>query len=215
MQACSSGRPASAVAAATRAEALLWTSPTFIVMADYRFYAALARLAQFDEASADERHSILMIIETHRKMLAVWAENCPETFSNRAALVEAEIARIEGRELDAERLYEEAIHSAREYGFVQNEGLTNELAGRFYAARGFEKIAHAYLQDARYCYLRWGADGKVRQLERSHPQLREDLVTPAATATMGEPVRQLDVETVVKASQALSSEIVLPMLIRG
>ncbi|HZE68296.1 MAG TPA: ATP-binding protein, partial [Pyrinomonadaceae bacterium] len=82
-----------------------------------------------------------------------------------------------------------------------------------YAARGFGKIAHAYLQDARYCYLRWGAEGKVRQLERSHPQLRDDLVTPSATATMGAPVRQLDVETVVKASQALSSEIVLSKLI--
>jgi GAF domain-containing protein len=49
--------------------------------------------------------------------------------------------------------------------FVHHEALANELASRFYAARGFEKIARVYLQDARYCYLRWGADGKVRQLE--------------------------------------------------
>ena len=77
----------------------------------------------------------------------------------------AEIARIEGRELDAEHLYEQAIRSAHANGFVHNEALANELAARFYAARGFEKIAHAYLRDARYCYLRWGADGKVRQLD--------------------------------------------------
>jgi len=42
-----------------------------------------------------------------------WAEHGPENFANRAALVGAEIARIEGRELDAERLYEQAIRSAR------------------------------------------------------------------------------------------------------
>ncbi len=52
-------------------------------------------------------------------------------------------------------------------GFVHNEALANELAARFYAARGFEKIAHAYLRNARHCYLRWGADGKVRQLDRA------------------------------------------------
>ena len=38
-------------------------------------------------------------------------------------------------------------------------------AARFYAARGFEQIAHLYLRNARTRYLRWGADGKVRQLD--------------------------------------------------
>ena len=71
-------------------------------------------------------------------------------------LVRAEIARIEDRILDAEKLYEEAIRLAHTNGFVHNEAVANELAGRFYAARGFEKIANAYLRDARYCYLRWG-----------------------------------------------------------
>ena len=109
----------------------------------------------------------------HHRQLQEWAENCPENFANRAALVAAEIARLEGRELDAERLYEQAIRSARANGFVHNEALANELAARFYAARGFEKIAHAYLRDARYGYLRWGADGKVRQLEQLYPHLRD------------------------------------------
>jgi len=102
----------------------------------------------------------------HHRQLEVWAEVNPETFEDRAALVGAEIARIEGRVLDAQELYEKAIRSARKNGFVHNEAVANELAGCFYAARGFEKIATTYLRDARYCYLRWGADGKVRQLER-------------------------------------------------
>ena len=98
---------------------------------------------------------------------SIWAENCPENFENRAALVGAEIARLEGRELDAERLYEQAIRSARANGFIHNEALAYELAARFYAARGFEEFAHVYLQNARYGYLRWGADGKVRQLDET------------------------------------------------
>jgi PAS domain S-box-containing protein len=110
------------------------------------------------------------------------------------------------------RLYEQAIRSASENGFVQNEGLAHELAARFYAGRGVETIANAYLRNARYCYLRWGADGKVRQLDRLYPRL----AAPEGhrpTATIGSPVQQLDVASVVKASQAVSSEIVLPQLI--
>ena len=116
-------------------------------------------------------------------------------------------------ELDAERLYEEAIRSAREHGFVQNEGLANELAARFYAARGFETIAEAYLRKARSCYLRWGADGKVRQLDQTYPHLRQEPASPRSDSTIGTPVEQLDLATVVKVSQAVSGEIDLRKLI--
>src|ERR1700719_710684 len=106
--------------------------------------------------------------------------------------------RLDRRELEAERLYEEAIRSAREHGFVQNEGLAYEVAARFYAGRGFETFAHAYLRNARNCYLRWGADGKVRQLDQRYPRLREEAASAAPTATLGAPVEQLDVGSVIK-----------------
>jgi hypothetical protein len=67
----------------------------------------------------------LEALAAHHRQLQVWAENCPENFENRAALIGAEIARLEGRVLDAERLYEEAIKSARENDFVHNEALAN------------------------------------------------------------------------------------------
>src|SRR6202043_4091462 len=106
------------------------------------------------------------------------------------------------------------IRSARANGFVHNEALANELASRFYAAHGFEKIARVYLQDARHGYLRWGADGKVRQLERLHPHLRDAPVPPSPTTTMGAPVERLDVGTVLKAARGVSGEIVLGDLIK-
>jgi Tfp pilus assembly protein PilF len=59
-------------------------------------------------------------LAAHHRQLEVWAENCPENFENRAALVGAEIARIEGRVLDAEHFYEAAIRSAHANGFVHN-----------------------------------------------------------------------------------------------
>ena len=141
-------------------------------------------------------------LAAHHRQLQVWAENCPENFENRAALVGAEIARLDGREFDAERLYEQAIRSARANGFVHNEALASEIAARFYAARGFETNAQAHLRNARRCYLNWGADGKVRQLDQLHPHLREAGARAAPTGTIGAPVEHLDLATVIKVSQA-------------
>ena len=159
-------------------------------------------------ASADEQQAWRELLTAHQEQLREWAENYPPTFADKHALVSAEIARLEGRDADAMRLYEQAIQSARENGFVQNEALAHEMAARFYAARGVEKIAHVYLRDARYCYLQWGAHGKVKQLDERYPHLQDEAPASGA-ATIGAPVAQLDVETVVKASQAVSGEIVL------
>ena len=118
-----------------------------------------------DSASPVEYRQHLEALAEHHRQLQTYAGRRLAKVQSRAELVNAEIARIEGRELDAERLYEAAIQSARENEFVQNEALANELAARFYAGRGFDTIAQAYLRNARYGYLRWGADGKVRQLD--------------------------------------------------
>jgi predicted ATPase/signal transduction histidine kinase/CheY-like chemotaxis protein len=207
------GDYASAIDAELHAQRLLWTSPSFFEVAEYRFYAALSRAAYCNSDSAGQRPLHLEALAAHHRQLGIWAQHCPENFADRTALVSAEIARIEGRHLDAERLYEESIRLAKEHGFMQNEGVAGELAARFYAARGFETTAQAYLRNARYCYLRWGADGKVRQLDEAHPHLREELSPPRSTATIGASVELPDLATVIKVSRAVSGEIVLGKLI--
>ncbi|CAB3804338.1 AAA family ATPase [Paraburkholderia caffeinilytica] len=207
------GDLAEAMAAASMAQQLLWSSSSHLEESEYHLYSALSQAGHCDRAPAGERQQHLDAIAAHHRCLAVWATNCPENFGNRAALVGAEIARLTYRDVDAMRLYEEAIRSARANGFVQNEALANELASRFYAARGFDKIAHVYLQDARRGYKRWGADGKVRQLDELHPHLREEERAPGPTSTIGTPVEHLDLATVIKVSQAVSGEIVQDKLI--
>jgi len=88
-----------------------------------------------------------------------------------------------------------------------------EGAARFYAARGFDKIADAYLHEARYCYLRWGADGKVRQLDELYPHLRKEEPTRGTSSTIVASGELLDLATVIKVSQAVSGEMVLEKLI--
>ncbi len=203
------GDYAAAVAASANAQQLLWTSPSFLETADAHFYGALSHAASCDAASPVEYRQHVDALEAHSRQLAEWAEHCPENFENRSLLVAAEMARLEGRALDAERLYEGAIASARRSEFVHNEALANELAARFYAARGLEAAGYGYLRNARDCYQRWGADGKLKQLDELHPDLRRE----RSRSTAGPSIGQLDAEAVVKASQALSSEMVLPRLI--
>ena len=202
-----------AVDAAVKVEPYLWTMPSHLEVADFHFYAALARASLHDEAAAEDRPSLLEAVRAHHAQISLWEKHCAENFAARAALVAAEIARIEGRELDAERLYERAIASARVNGFIHDEAVANESAARFHAARGFETISDAYLRNARYCYARWGADGKVAQLDGFHPQLKEEPRAEAPPGTIAAPVEHLDLATVIKVSQAVSGEIVLERLI--
>ena len=205
------GAYADAVAAAARAQRLLWTSPSHIEMAEYHFYAALAGAAQHDLVQAGERGARRAALALHSRQLAEWAHNCPENFANRAALVDAEIARIEGRDMDAMRLYEQAIQSSRENGLVHNEGLAYERAAEFCRAHGFDSFTDSHLRKARDCYARWGADGKVRQLDQRYPQLHA--LTAAAAGAPLDGATQLDLLSVAKASQAISGQIVLEDLV--
>ena len=157
-----------AVAAAAKAERHLWTSPAVFERAEYHFYAALAYAALCDAAPAPERARHLEVLAAHHRQLQVWAKNCPENFETRAALVGAEIARVEGRALDAEQLYEQAIRSAHANSFVHNEALAYEVAARFYAARGFQEIATSL---SAQCPARLSALGRRRQGAATRPAL--------------------------------------------
>jgi PAS domain S-box-containing protein len=207
------GDYAAAVDATSKAQQLLWAAPSLFEPAGFRFYGALSHGAFWDSASSEEKPKHLETLTTLYRELQKLADQCPENFDDRASLVGAEIARIEGRDFEAMRLYERAIRSAQASGFVHNEALANEIAARFYAARGFDRIADSYLREARYCYLRWGADGKVSQLDHSHPHLKEERPTPGPASMIMAPVELLDLATVIKISQAVSGEIVMDNLI--
>jgi PAS domain S-box-containing protein len=207
------GDQAAAMEASSQAQRLVWLSPSVVEESEYHFYSALVRAASCDSATANERIQHLEALAAHHRQLEIWAENCPENFENRAALVGAEIARIESRDLDAMRLYEKAIHSSRVNGFVNNEALAYERASAFYRTRAFDHFADAYLRGARSCYMTWGADGKVRQLDQLYPWLRRDERAPNRAGTIEAPVEQLDLATVIEVSQAVSGEMVLEKLL--
>ena len=207
------GDYATALDAAARARQQLWTSPSQFETAELTFYSALSLAASWDSWLPEKHRQHLDALTADHRELEVWAEHCPANFENRAALVGAEIARIEGRDVDAMRLYEAAIRSARANGFVHNESVAHEAAARFCAARGFDQFASMYLKEARYGYLRWGANGKVKQLERAHAQLAEEPLPQGPTSTIVASLEVLDLATVISVTQAVSGEMVLEKVI--
>ncbi len=176
------------------------------------FFHALTLAALHPGALPERKAELAEELERTLPMLKSWSEHCPGTFFCRYALVRAEKARIEGKDLEAMRFYEQAIASARENGHIHMESLACELVARYFLERGLDRSASPYLRDARAGYLRWGATAKVDQLDRQFPGL-EKPAAPLPTATLGAPLAQLDLPHVIKASQAVSGEIELGRLV--
>ncbi|MDC0718091.1 AAA family ATPase [Nannocystis bainbridge] len=200
-------RFAEAQAIAARAHESIELAALFYEEAEFHLYSALAHAAVSDGAPGRDH---VALVAAHHTQLVTWAVDSPPTFGCQAALVEAELARLQGHELAAERLYERAIGLAREAGFVQFEAIANDLAARFHERRGFATIAAAYTREAQALYDRWGARGKVELLAR---RLRAG--RPAVMPSSETLLERLDAAAVIRASQALSSEIVLDRLIEA
>ncbi|MBD1879142.1 AAA family ATPase [Coleofasciculus sp. FACHB-T130] len=184
---------------------------------DYVLYHSLTLATLYPTASCEEQEGFLETLEMHQRQLQDWASHCPANFLHKSQLVAAEIARIEGRDMEAMRLYEQSIRCAREQKFVHYEALAYELAAKFYLDREFEAIAKTYLQEARNAYRRWEALGKVKQLEQLYPTLLPQPLPqqpPASNETFLSTGEQLDFLSVVKASQTISSEIVFSRLLK-
>ena len=103
------GNYESAMEASIKAQRVAWTSPSQFERVELYYYGALSHAACWESAPHNQKREHLDSLRSHYKMFEVWAEHSAENFENRAALVGAEIARIEERLVDAEGFYEKAI----------------------------------------------------------------------------------------------------------
>jgi predicted ATPase/signal transduction histidine kinase len=209
------GSYAEAREAGDKAAAFSWSFTGIIPLVDIHLFRALTLAACCEGAAEEERRRYLETAETHWQQLEEWAVNCPETFRALERLVFAELARIRGRLEQALPAYEEALRAARENGFIHHVALVCELAANFYRKRQASFIAEAYARQAREAYARWGAHGKVKQLDALWPSLVSLAAPTSATTTSSTSTgsQELDALAVVKAQQAISSEIVLERLV--
>ncbi|MEG4632962.1 AAA family ATPase [Microcoleus sp. AR_TQ3_B6] len=193
-----------------------------MVTGQLNFYYSLSLLAQYPNVSETEQREYLEQVATNQEKMRHWAHNCPANYQHKYELVEAEKARILGDYPAAITLYDAAITGAREQQYTQEEALANELTGEFHLTRGQENMARFFLLEAYYCYIRWGAKAKVKDLETRYPQLfaKINAQKPAETSlnlatiiTSSSNSEGFDLASVFKAAQAISSEIVLSELL--
>ena len=196
--------------------------PGELAVVEHIFYYSLTIAALYDTESAESKKKSWEILEKNQARMKMWADKCPDNFSHKHLLIAAEMMRVSTNKLAAMKLYDQAIKSAQSNEYTQNVAIANELAAKFYLANGFDTIAKTYMMEARYSYAKWGATAKIKDLESRHPQLlsitpvREitgiEVSTPTTYTTSAD-TRVLDLTTVIKASLALSSEIVLGRLL--
>ncbi|MBD0386902.1 MAG: serine/threonine-protein kinase PknK, partial [Nostoc sp. C3-bin3] len=179
----------------------------------FYFYDSLARLMIYPQVNQEEQTAILERVANSQEKMQLWAHHAPMNYLHKWHLVEAERHRVLGEIVKAMDAYDRAIALARENEYLQEESLANELAAKFHLANNRITIAKAYLQEARYGYLRWGATAKVQDLERRYPQLLEARTERITTGKVDATLEALDLETVLKASQAIASEIFLDQLL--
>lgn len=184
----------------------------------FRFYDSLARLAVYPEASPAQQAELLQQVAENQVLMQLWSEHAPMNYLHKWQLVAAEQHRVLGQVLEAIEGYDRAIALARENQYLQEEALANECASRFHFGRSNLLVARAYFQEARYTYLGWGASAKVQDLDTRYPTLHiqqneaRRLLTDTTTGD-NRHLETLDLTTVLKASQAIASEIVLDRLL--
>ncbi|MCC5669020.1 PAS domain S-box protein [Nostoc sp. CHAB 5784] len=192
------------------------------VLPIFCFYHSLALLSLSPDASNSEKTAWLSCVSSNQGKMRKWAEHAPMNYLHKFYLVEAEKARVLGQFLEAEEFYERAIAGAAENEYIQEEALAYELAAKHYLVRGRSKIAQTYMKEAHYCYDRWGATAKVKDLEKRYPQFFSQSSRTASTSipitaeTIPNPFHTaFDLAAVMKASQAISREIELKQLLRS
>lgn len=225
----------------TESEKIIAVSANQIQTAEHYFYQALILIAHFPQANSAQQTEYRQQLDICQQKFTQWANHCPQNFAHKQALINAEIAYLEGDMLKAMDEYETAISLAKKYEFYQNLALSAELAGRFWLEREKSEIAQLYLRKAYYYYQLWGAKVKIQQLSEKYLKLihKSALLTisPAMENSPGEDEfavnsfnnlvtrqtdttttvgieKNLDLVTVMKTSQAISSELKFEQLLK-
>ncbi len=190
----------------------------------FYFYDGLVRLALYPNLTKAQQKAYLAQVNTHRHRLAVLAVRAPTNYLHKRFLLEAEYLRVLGKPSEAIDFYDRAISGAKANEYIQEEALANKLAAKFYLNWEKEKVAQGYMQEAYYCYAKWGAYAKTEDLEKRYPQLLQPILQQQQiNLTQDESIptiaqsnlssTALDLTSILKAAQTISSSIELHELV--
>ena len=200
----------------TMAEQIIFAGLSDFPVPDHYLFRALILSNKWRTSTAEEKLSIREALADIQQIMKVWAENCPDNFAHKYDLLSAEIAIIENEPLDTVvGLFKKAMSSIGNSDFIQLKALIHELYGKFWLDRGDETTGKAYIREARYLYRQWGAYRKVALLEKQYSQyfMTEDNLRGAKGTISTTAHNSIDVISILKSTQAISSEIKIDKLL--
>jgi histidine kinase len=196
---------------ALRAEKLLDAVLGKIEVAIHAFHFGLAAAYASPKATNALSKSI--------KKMAHWAKNAPENFEHKYFLLLAEQARIKNNHNQARDYYDLSINKAQKNGYIQEEALANELAGRYYHGKGNQIQASFYLRNAYQAYRDWGAGAKLIDLSQQfsmelkgllvEPSFKEEMLVSGRKTALS----SLDLQSILKVSTTLAGEVVFEKML--
>jgi histidine kinase len=198
-------------------------TPDF-TMPDYYLFKGLILINKWKGASSQEHATMKETLSIIHQKLKVWADNCPANFAHKYYLLSEQMAIIGNRSLDTiVDLFKKTLDSFGENDFIQLKALCNELYGKFWIEKGVETIGKAYIREAYYLYKQWGADRKVALMEKHYSYffMTNDTVSGGNEATKVKkgttsvsPRNSIDLVSILKSTQAISSEIKIDKLLK-
>jgi len=201
-----------------------------IFVPEYFFYYSLALIAACPGAAKRIRKRYIRKIKSNQKKISKWAHHVPENFEHKYLLIEACLAALENEFERAMILFNASITRAGKNGFLQDEAIANEVAGRIWYSLENKEISTVFITRAYQCYQRWGANAKLQLLENRYPELLSEIKKAFPADWENHPptldesekkqpdmpavdIASLDVATVIQAAQTVSEEIILERLI--
>ena len=212
------------VLVAQKCESLIHIDPGTPIVQGVRFYIVLAYTGAYRTAGKEEQQSWRKRIKNHVHQLKKWSDQCPENFSHRYYLAQAEEAYHLNVNGDITEYYDQAISAAKTHQFYHEEALANELAGAYYARKEKDKLARSYIMDAYQAYVKWGADRKVADYARHEKILKPNETEQtsvwsskmkAAQPTHVSSISHVDHEDIWQVTQSFCIEIILEKLLEN
>ncbi|MDA1073346.1 MAG: ATP-binding protein [Proteobacteria bacterium] len=165
-------------------------------------------------------------------LLQAWLDQGAEFVEAKLLTLKAELEWHRGNSTGALDLYGQAADVARHHGGAHDEGLAYELAARHCDEGMRVDFAKLYARNAHQAYIRWGAMAKAAHVERDFHELLGSLSPQGHNLRVGVDMavrdyhtvshtfesaefneRILDTNTVLKAAQTISGEILLDQVL--
>lgn len=185
-------------------------------------YASLIR-----SEYADNQEPLLQKMKERLARITRWSGQCPENFEHLRLLMEAELAGISAKVAEALSCYESSVNMAKRNGFIRDEAMANEMAARYLIHLNLPKAAEGYLQASQHLYYSCGAYRKVEHMNKSYPALADasvnmtylhsqtDSIEKTLSGTSQLNSNALDMNSLFRASQMISGELVLEKLLKA